>query len=1009
MSQREASRSGASPPADPAVATQNGHPVAALSWETVLPALSAVQQQSIRELIERQASPENHVNPTERGQEFFQRLTHGPMPELPALTLQDLPWFDAALDSDQRSAVAMAVQAPDVAVIHGQTGTGKTRLIAETIRQATRLGQRILFLSPTPAALDVVLERLENTPCGLPLRILATDEKTEGLPQAARNCTWAAYERQVRHDAVHAAEVRCQELEQRLARLQTDEPILKQLRECAHGLQRLQEQIEESDRRSAAVADEVRRAASAEAPCQGTDPFLCAMSALRRELEQNRNELDLAAFRLNEQRAKLQAEIQRLEEQIVELQPLAGVQERARWFSPSWWNLRRRAKKMGDVSARIREQQELLRPALSALEEVKHQQIRLEEDRQRRHRDGQGELEGRIGEEIQRRLQLGSAEKALLQREQAALEARWREQKHQLSSDSPQLAECTVPIHDACQHELQARISQTRSEIDTARSWREALPRKGDQILARLREAIQVVATPLSACADDKLLRAAGQHHSFDLVIVDDAHRLPDANPWPWVQRAARWVFVGESASSPASDAKAGQRRGSASSGRRGNTGNTSLMARLAQSLLWPIWQLDGQRLRCRMLPITADQRRRLEVEPVADSPEIELHILCLELGEPTLAEVTFPASFSLEHAKLFLFRELEEVPVPARLPRWEEVGSQIRLSWSEEAAGQKVEYAPGVCEHFSSCVPGRTIAICFNQAAGWDPIRAEQWIQRHTRRIDTGRTVTLHRWHRPAPALAGVLAELGIVEAPAGPPHDQREAPAVEFIPVPGFNSDGPQRRRGDQARNGLPRRLPALRGGAGFELDLADAKHRDRLPLDLRARLPSRGYVNLAEAQAILRLLDNQLEDWARLSPTGLHLAILTSYPAQAELMRRLLKQEAIAIPKAIRLTVEFAGDFQHRECELAILSLTRSHERRAVTFGDDPAHLRLALTRARRRVIFVGDPGTLCRRSQWEGPLDHLDEATAQREKSWVAALVKNLQSSGPASILLHDGPP
>ena len=121
------------------------------------------------------------------------------------------------------------------------------------------------------------------------------------------------------------------------------------------------------------------------------------------------------------------------------------------------------------------------------------------------------------------------------------------------------------------------------------------------------------------------------------------------------------------------------------------------------------------------------------------------------------------------------------------------------------------------------------------------------------------------------------------------------------------------------------------------------------------------------------------------------------------------KLLEREAIAVPKLIRLTADFAGDFRHRECDVAILSLTRSHERRAVTFGDDPAFLRLALTRARQRIVFVGDPGTLCRRSQWEGPLDHLDEAQALREKTWVAALVKNLQGGGAATILLHEGPP
>ncbi|HLW67398.1 MAG TPA: AAA domain-containing protein [Gemmataceae bacterium] len=1007
MSQRELSRSGAAPPADLAQATPNGHAATALPWEAILPALSSTQRQALLDLDCRKATATNHVHRTDRSQFFFNRLLHGPASDLPPLVLHDLEWFDAGLDADQRSAVALALQTPDVAVIQGQTGTGKSRLIEEIIRQEVKHGQRVLFVSPTRAALDVVLERLEKSACGLLLRCLAPDERAERLLPAGRNCTWPAYERQVREDAVQQAARRCRELEQRLARLQGDEPILNELGELARSLAQLQDQINDGEGRHAAIPAEVHHAASAEADCEGTDPFLCAIITLRRESERRLGELNLSAVRLNEQRAKVQAEIHRLDQNLKELAPLADAQEHSHWFSLTWWKQRSQAKKLGDVPAKMREKQELLQSARLELEELNRQQAALEQEQQRQQQEWQRECEQRITDEIQRRQQIWTDEKAPLLRDQAALEERWEKRKHDLSHEAPQLQFCTVSAHELCRNELQTRVAETRSQFEYFCHLREFLPRYAGQILARLREAIQVVAMPLSACADDKAMREVGGDHPFDLLIVDDAHHLAEADLLSIARFASRWVLVGEPVGSSASE-NAGQRRSAASRGRHGASTRSIPLPRLTQSLLWPIWRLEGQRLCCRMLPLSADERRRLEVEPVADSPEIELHILCPEQAEPKLAEVTFPAAFSLEHAKLFLFRELQEVPVPARLPRWEETGNQIRLIWSEETAGRKVEYAPGVVEHFSDRVPGRTIAISFNCAAGWDRARAEQWLQRHTRRMDTGRAVTLHRWHRPTPALAGLLAEFGIVESPVGIRPEQKNLATVEFIPVPGFNSDNAQRRRGEHIHNCQPRRLPVMRGGAGLELDLADPKHRDRLPPELRSTLPPRGYVNLAEAQAILRLLDDKLEDWAR-NAEGLHIAILALYRAQAELLRHMLRSEAITVPESIRLTVEFAGDFHQQECDLAILSLTRSHERRAVTFGDDPALLRLAVTRSRQRILFVGDPGTLSRRSQWEGPLDHLDEALAQREKTWVTALVKNLQGGGPAAILLHEGPP
>jgi hypothetical protein len=89
---------------------------------------------------------------------------------------------------------------------------------------------------------------------------------------------------------------------------------------------------------------------------------------------------------------------------------------------------------------------------------------------------------------------------------------------------------------------------------------------------------------------------------------------------------------------------------------------------------------------------------------------------------------------------------------------------------------------------------------------------------------------------------------------------------------------------------------------------------------------------------------------------------------------------------------------------------VSLTRSHGHRAVTYGDEPGLLPLALTRARQRLILIGDAGTLARRAAWDGPLDHYDALTAAAETAWAANLIAQLRSQTlPVSIHLHEGPP
>ncbi len=55
--------------------------------------------------------------------------------------------------------------------------------------------------------------------------------------------------------------------------------------------------------------------------------------------------------------------------------------------------------------------------------------------------------------------------------------------------------------------------------------------------------------------------------------------------------------------------------------------------------------------------------------------------------------------------------------------------------------------------------------------------------------------------------------------------------------------------------------------------------------------------------------------------------------------------------------------------------------------------------ALTRAASRLILFGDPGTLARRCQWNGAVEHLDEASGERERGRIAQLVAYLHGDGP----------
>jgi hypothetical protein len=452
-------------------------------------------------------------------------------------------------------------------------------------------------------------------------------------------------------------------------------------------------------------------------------------------------------------------------------------------------------------------------------------------------------------------------------------------------------------------------------------------------------------------------------------------------------------------------------------------------------------WVQERNALCCRLRPVTSEQSQWLESERLADFPDIQLRILAMPRTEPLLAEVVFPASLSIAQAKEFIFRELEELPVRAlgHSLRWQEEPERVVLRLADVPAptAVPVDLEPGVREMLDCCPleanggPGRsaswnTCCLEFDRRAGWQRPRAEEWVRQHLGLRDLGRTIRLDVAYRMRhPDLTGFLADLlftghsyqpaqapgsGDARAPEG---EETVAVPVEFVPVPPLCDDARTPaavavgRRGGHGRgpgpHGVRTAPPPRKGGAGLELDLADPRHRSRLPGELASALPNQGIVNYLEAQAVVRALetlavDPALDGAAR--PCGTPaLGVVALYPAQASLIRLLMQQSPVLAAADVEIVVDFPAGFRQRECLIVLLSLTRSHTHRAVAFGEGPDALALALTRARDRLIVFGDAGTLARRCRWETALDPLDDAASARERALLSRLVTYVQGDGP----------
>lgn len=96
-----------------------------------------------------------------------------------ASQIKDLEFLDPTLNESQKDAIRFALSSPEIALIHGPPGTGKTYTLIELILQFLKRNLRVLVCGPSNISVDNIVERLAaaspSTPIvrlGHPARLL---------------------------------------------------------------------------------------------------------------------------------------------------------------------------------------------------------------------------------------------------------------------------------------------------------------------------------------------------------------------------------------------------------------------------------------------------------------------------------------------------------------------------------------------------------------------------------------------------------------------------------------------------------------------------------------------------------------------------------------------------------------------------------------------------------------------------------------------------------------------
>lgn len=146
------------------------------------------------------------------------------------------------------------------------------------------------------------------------------------------------------------------------------------------------------------------------------------------------------------------------------------------------------------------------------------------------------------------------------------------------------------------------------------------------------------------------------------------------------------------------------------------------------------------------------------------------------------------------------------------------------------------------------------------------------------------------------------------------------------------------------------------------------------------------TRSLYNAEEGQLLLRHLATLLRDLQKADPETINerftVGLIAPYKAQVMKLQEQVEASPMLSTYARNLTIKTVDGFQGQERDVVYISLTRSNDKGEIGFLKDIRRMNVALTRARKKLVVVGDSATLGEHSFYKAFLDYIEEIGAYR---------------------------
>lgn len=122
--------------------------------------------------------------------------------------------------------------------------------------------------------------------------------------------------------------------------------------------------------------------------------------------------------------------------------------------------------------------------------------------------------------------------------------------------------------------------------------------------------------------------------------------------------------------------------------------------------------------------------------------------------------------------------------------------------------------------------------------------------------------------------------------------------------------------------------------------------------------------GRYNAGEAEKVLDVLCDMVSDMSvqRIKEENIDFGLISPYRSQVYLLRRMLSARAGLRSVRKQVSVNTIDGFQGRERDVVIISMVRSNDDGSIGFLSELRRMNVAITRARYRLVIVGDFSTL-----------------------------------------------